>query len=192
MGGMQNRPREPARHRLDVDAYYKMAEAGILKHDDRVELIDGEIIDMNPVGSPHAAIVKRLNRLVARAAADGIVLVSVQDPLRLDAYNEPEPDLMLLRPRTDDYRASHPGAADVLLLVEISDSSLAYDRGAKLALYARFGVAEVWIIDIAGSAVEIYRQPIEGAYSLTERRTGGSLTPDLVPSVAIDVAALLA
>ena len=116
----------------------------------------------------------------------------MQSPLRLDAYNEPEPDLMLLRPRADDYRANHPGAADVLLLVEVSDSSLAYDRGRKLALYAQFGVAEVWIVDLAGAAIEIYRGPKEGGYSLTERRTGGSLTPDLVPSVVIDVAALLA
>ena len=114
---------------------------------------------MNPIGSPHAAIAKRLNRLVARAAADGIVLVSVQDPLRLDAYNEPEPDFMLLQPRADDYRASHPSAADVLLLVEISDSSLTYDRGRKLALYAKFGVPEVWIVDIAGASVEVFRQP---------------------------------
>ena len=192
MGEILERPQAPARHRLDVDAYYKMAEAGILTRAHRVELIDGEIIDMNAIGSPHAAITNRLNRLVARAAADGIILVSVQSPLRLDSYNEPEPDLMLLRPRADDYRANHPGAADVLLLVEVSDSSLAYDRGRKLALYAQFGVAEVWIVDLAGSAVEIYRQPKEGAYSLTERRTGGSLTPDLVPRVAIDVAALLA
>ena len=192
MGEILARPQAPARHRLDVDAYYKMAEAGILTRQDRVELIDGEIIDMNPIGSPHAGKTNRLARLFAKAAADGHVLTSVQNPLRLDAYNEPEPDLMLLRPRADDYETSHPSAADVFLLVEVSDSSLAYDRGAKLALYARFGVAEVWIIDIAGSAVEIYRQPKEGVYSLTERRTGGSLTPDLVPSVAIDVAALLA
>ena len=116
----------------------------------------------------------------------------MQDPLRLDDFNEPEPDLMLLRPRADDYRANHPGAADVLLLVEISDSSLTYDRGAKLALYAKFGVPEVWIIDIAGSAVEIYRQPNDGAYEFRERKVGGMLAPALVPGVAIDVAALLA
>ena len=122
MGETLERPQTPARHRLDVDAYYKMAEAGILTREDRVELIDGEIIDMNPIGSPHAALVKRLNRLFARAAAEGMVLVGVQDPLRLDAYNEPEPDLMLLRPRADDYQANHPGAADVLLLIEVSDS----------------------------------------------------------------------
>ena len=167
MGEILERPQAPARHRLDVDAYYKMAEAGILTRDDRVELIDGEIIDLNPIGSPHAGKTNRLARLFAKAAADGHVLTSVQNPLRLDAYNEPEPDLMLLRPRADDYQASHPSAADVFSSLKFPTSSLAYDRGAKLALYARFGVAEVWIIDIAGSAVEIYRQPKEGAYSST-------------------------
>jgi Uma2 family endonuclease len=192
MGEILDRPQRPARHRLDVDDYYRMAETGILKHDERVELIDGEIIDMTPIGSAHAGKTNRLNRLVARAAADGLALVSVQSPLRLDAYNEPEPDLMLLRPRDDDYQASHPSAADVLLLVEISDSSLTYDRGAKLALYARAGVPEVWIVDIAGAAVEVYRQPKDDAYGLRERRTSGSLAPGLAPGVAIDVDALLA
>ena len=107
MGAILDRPQTPARHRLDVDAYYKMAEAGILTPRDRVELIDGEIIDLNPIGSPHAAMTNRLARLFAKAAADGHVLTSVQNPLRLDAYNEPEPDLMLLRPRADDYQANH-------------------------------------------------------------------------------------
>jgi len=190
MGEILERPQAPARHRLDVDAYYKMAEAGILTREERVELIDGNIIDMNPIGSAHAAITNRLNRLVGRAV-DGLALVSVQNPLRLDAFNEPEPDLMLLRPRADDYRESHPTAADVLLLVEVSDSSLSYDRGAKLALYARFGVPEVWIVDLAGAAVEVYRQPKDGTYSSRERRTNGSLAPGLVPGVIIDVAALL-
>jgi Uma2 family endonuclease len=192
MGEILERPQAPARHRLDVDAYYKMAEAGILTEEDRVELIDGEIIDMNPIGSPHASIAKRLNQLFARAAADGVVLVSIQDPLRLDAYNEPEPDLMLLRPRADFYRANHPSAADVLLVVEISESSLAYDRGTKLALYARFSVPEVWIVDLLGAAIEVYREPKEGGYSVRERLSGGILAPALLPGVAIDVAALLA
>ena len=109
----------------------KWPQAGILTRQDRGELIDGEIIDMNPIGSPHAGKTNRLARLFAKAAADGRVLTSIQNPLRLDAYNEPEPDLMLLRPRADDYETSHPSAADVFLLVEVSDSSLAYDRGAS-------------------------------------------------------------
>jgi Uma2 family endonuclease len=192
MGEILDRPHAPTRHRLDVDAYYKMAEVGILARDDRVELIDGDIIDMNPIGSPHATITNRLGRRLARSVSDAIALVTVQSPLRLDAFNEPEPDLMLLRPRGDEYRDSHPSAADVLLLVEVSDSSLTYDRGRKLALYAKFGVPEVWIVDVAGSAVEFYRQLQDGAYASTGRLTGGSLAPDLVPGVVIDVAALLA
>jgi len=192
MGAILDRPQSPSRHRLDVDAYYKMAEAGILTRAHRVELIDGEIIDLNAIGSPHAGLTNRLVRHFARAAADGLTLVSVQNPLRLDDFNEPEPDLMLLRPRADDYRASHPSAADVVLLIEVSDSSLAYDRGRKLAVYAQFGVPEVWIVDILGAAVEVYRQPKDGAYSSRERRTAGTLAPALLPTVTIDVGALLA
>ncbi len=192
MGEILERPQLPARHRLDVDAYYKMAEAGILERAARCELIDGEIIDMPAIGSPHAALVKRLNRLFTHAAPVGSVLVGVQDPVRLDEFNEPEPDLVLLRPRADDYRAGHPSAADVLLLVEVSDTSLAYDRGVKVPLYARFGVPEVWIVDILGAAVEVFREPRDGAYSTSERHTGGTLTPTFVPGIAIDVAALVA
>jgi len=141
MGEILERPQAPTRHRLGVDAYTKMAEVGIFAHPHRVELIDGEIFDMAAIGSPHAAVTNRLVRSLAGAAADGRTLVSVQNPLRLDGYNEPQPDFMLVRPRADDYRGGHPSAADVLLLVEVSDSSLAYDRGTKLALYARFGVS---------------------------------------------------
>jgi Uma2 family endonuclease len=192
MGEILERPQAPSRHRLNVDAYTRMAEAGILTDPRRVELIDGEIIDMPAIGSPHAAVTNRLARLFSRALHDEVALVSVQSPLRLDAYNEPEPDLMLLRPRLDDYRASHPGAGDVLLLAEVSESSLAYDRSTKLALYPRFGVPEVWIVDLLGGAVEVYREPKEGAYGSRERLTGGRLAPALVPGATIDVARLIA
>jgi Uma2 family endonuclease len=192
MGQILERPLAPTRHRLDVDAYYRMAEAGILSDPHRVELIDGEIIDMAAIGSPHAAITNRLARLFTRASSDEVALVSVQSPLRLDAYNEPEPDLMLLRPRPDGYREGHPGAADVLLLIEVSETSLAYDRSTKLALYARFGVPEVWIVDLFGAAVEVCREPKEGVYASRERLTSGVLAPALVPGVTIDVAGLLA
>lgn len=182
----------PARHRLSVDAYYKMAEIEILKRTDRVELIDGEIIDMPPIGSPHAGLVKRLTQQFARAVADGVVILSVQDPLRLTPYDEPEPDLMLLRPRADSYTESHPTAADVLLLVEVADSSLAYDRSVKLPLYGKFGMPEVWIVDIAGAVIEVYREPKESDYSMRERHCSGMLSPSLVSGVAIDVAGLFA
>jgi len=192
MAEILERPLAPTRHRLDVDAYYRMAEAGILIDPHRVELIDGEIFDMPAIGSPHAAVTNRLARLFARALRDEVALVSVQSPLRLDAYNEPEPDLMLLRPRADGYRASHPAAADTHLLVEVSESSLAYDRGTKLPLYAKFGVPEVWIIDLTSVAVEVYREPKAGAYAARERMMSGLLVPALIPGVTIDVAGLLA
>ena len=192
MGEILERPKAPTRRRLDTDVYYKMAEAGILTDPRHVELIDGEIIDMAAIGSPHAAVTNRLVRGFARAAAEGLTLMSVHSPLRLDVYNEPQPDLMLLRSRADDYRASHPSAADVLLLVEVSETSLTYDRGIKLALYAKFEVPEVWIIDLSGSAVEVYREPKDGAYVVRERLTDGLLAPALVPGVTIDVTGLLA
>ena len=192
MAEILERPLAPTRRRFDVDAYYRMAEAGVLGDARRVELIDGEIIDMAAIGSPHAAVTNRLARLFSRALRDDVALVSVQSPLRLDMYSEPEPDLTILRPRADGYRTSYPGAADVLLLVEVSETSLAYDRGVKLALYARSGVREVWIVDITGGGVEVYREPKDVAYASRERLTGGLLAPALVPGVTIDVGGLLA
>ena len=167
-----------------------MAEAGILTDPHRVELIDGEIIDMPAIGGPHAATTNRLARLFVRALRDEVALVSVQSPLRLDAYNEPEPDLMLLRPRADGYRASHPGAGDVLLLIEVSESSLAFDRSTKLALYPKFSVPEVWIVDPIGAAVEVYREPRDQAYASCERLAGGPLAPALFGGATINVAGL--
>jgi Uma2 family endonuclease len=169
-----------------------MAEAGILSHPHRIELIDGDIFDMNPIGSPHAAVTRRLEQRFARAVADGVVLVSVQNPLRLDSYNEPQPDFVVLAPRTDAYAASHPGAADAMLVVEVSDSSVDHDRKTKLPLYARFGVPEVWIVDLSGRAVEVCRDPMEGRYASSSRMNRGGLTPVRVPEVTVDVATLLA
>lgn len=186
------RPKAPVRHRFDVDDYCRMAEVGILSREDRVELIQGEIVDMAPIGSAHAGATDQLSKLVARAFADGLVHVRVQGPLRLDAYNEPEPDLLLLRPRGDGYRTSHPTAADVLLLVEVADSSLAYDSGAKLALYARYGVAEVWVVDLTGRMVEGYTRPGPDGYGERRRVTEGAVSPTLVPGLGIDLAQLLA
>ena len=185
-------PETPTRRRFDVDAYYRMAETGILSPKDRVELIDGEIIEMAPIGSTNGGKINRLTSLVARLAADGRVIASVQSPLRLDPYNEPQPDLMLLMPRADFYEFSHPTAADVLLLVEVADSSLAYDRGPELTLYARHGVPEVWIIDLPGHALEVCREPSADGYAQRRRVSEGQTTPLLVPELTVDVAVLLA
>lgn len=186
-----DRPDTPTRRRFDVDAYYRMAEAGILSPEDRVELIDGEIIEMAPIGSAHGGKVLRLNALFGRFATDGQLIVSVQGSLRLDRHNEPQPDLMLLRSRADFYESSHPTAADVLLLIEVADSSLAYDRGPKLALYAGHGVPEVWIVDLRGRAIEVCRRPDLQGYAERESIAKGEIAPALVPTLKIDVSMLL-
>jgi Uma2 family endonuclease len=171
------RPEPALRHRFDVDAYHRMAETGILSAEGRVELIEGEIVDMAPIGSTHGGTVVGLTEMVARTVADGKVLASMQGPLRLDRHNEPQPDLMLLRPRPDRYRDSHPTAADVLLVVEVADSSLACDRGPKLTLYARHGVPEVWVVDLVSRAVEVCREPGPEGYAERRRVTEGLATP---------------
>jgi len=187
MGTVLQRPLAPAKHRLNVSEYYRMAGAGILTPSQRVELIDGEIYDMNPIGSPHAAVTMRLAQRFARAVADGLLLTSVQNPIHLDDYNEPQPDFMVLPPRPDAYGASHPGPADVLLLVEVSDSSLDYDHKKKLPLYARASVAEVWIVDLSTRAVEVYREPQNGQYASIARVIHGYLTPTRIPDIAIEI-----
>ncbi len=185
-----DRPDIPTRRRFDVDAYYRIAEAGILSPGDRVELIDGEVIEMAPISSMQSGTTIRLTKLFAHAVADGHVLLSVRHPLRLDRFNEPQPELMLLRPRADFYESSHPTATNVLLLIEVADSSLAYDRGAKLTLYARHGVPEVWIVDLQGRAIEVCRQPDLKEYEERQSITKGEITPALVPTLTIDVSTL--
>ena len=149
---------QPQRHLFSVNEYAKMTTAGILAEDDRVELIEGDIVHMSPVGSQHAAPVKRLNHFLGRQVGDR-ALISVQDPIRLDDFSEPEPDIALLRPRDDFYVDAHPGPEDVFLLVEVSDSSARFDRSVKLPLYASHGICEVWIVDIGSRAIEVYQNP---------------------------------
>jgi Uma2 family endonuclease len=151
----------PCRHRISVNAFHRMGEAGILGPADRVELIDGEIIDMSPIGVLHAAIVDALVRHFGRHACQAVV-IRCQNPLRLDDISEPEPDIAILRPRADLYTTAHPGPADVLLVIEVADTSLAYDLGTKVPLYARHGVPEVWVIDAATRRTRVFRQPAVG------------------------------
>jgi Uma2 family endonuclease len=136
-----------------------------LSAQDRIELIEGEVIYMSPIGSRHAACVKRLNALLSKLLADQVI-ISIQDPIQLSNFSEPEPDVALLRPR-DDFYASHlPTPSDVLLIIEVADTSIEYDQHTKLPLYARSGIPEVWILDLHNSTVTIYTQPSIGEYQV--------------------------
>jgi Uma2 family endonuclease len=179
------------RHRLTVADYYRMAEVGVLGPQARVELIDGEVIDMAPIGSRHHAAVLRLSRQLQFAVGDH-ALVSVQGPLSLGEFSQPEPDLMLLQARADFYAAAHPVATDVLLLIEVADTSARYDREIKLPLYARHGVTEVWIVDLHERCVRFFRQPAEGRYlDATSTETPGRVTVPCLPGVTLDLAGVL-
>jgi Uma2 family endonuclease len=178
---------ELRRHRFTVEQYRRMAEAGIFSEDDRVELLEGEIVRMNPIGSPHAGCVKRLNSLFAQRLGLRVV-IGVQDPLRLGDYSEPEPDLMLLRPRPDFYSESHPEPPDVLLIVEVAWSSLAEDRRVKVPLYARFGIPECWLVDVDARRLVVYREPsIDGYRSSCDLGRGERFTLLAFPDVEVAV-----
>jgi len=180
-----------AHRRFTVDEYYRMAETGILAPDDRVELLDGEIVEMSPIGPRHAATVTRLEHLFHRLVGDHAI-VRGQNPVRLDGYSEPEPDIALLMPRPDFYAADHPTPRDVLLIVEVADTSLRYDRHTKLPGYARAGIPEVWLVDLTADRVERYREPSGDTYA-DQQILGpeATLTPLLLPDVKIRIGEIL-
>jgi Uma2 family endonuclease len=178
-------------HRFTVEDYYRMAETGVLRPNARVELLEGQILDMSPIGPFHSGIVIRLNRLF-HEKSKGKWAMSVQSPLRIDQYSEPEPDIMLLRPQPDDYTKAHPSPEDVFLLVEVADASLYYDRDKKLPIYGRAGIGEVWIVNLVEQKLEVYREPNFTGYSnKTILRPGQQAIPQAFPDVAVDVAELL-
>ena len=184
-------PKSPVRRRFSVDEYYKMAEAGILKPNERVELIDGDIIVMSPIGSRHTGSVNRLTELLVQVLVSRAV-VSVQSPIRLDERTEPQPDFALLKPRADYYSDSHPGPLDVFFLIEVMDSSAASDCGSKLQLYARFGISEVWLVDLESKLIEIHRHPMGEIYK--ENRIvsrGERFAPEAFPDAVFEVDAIL-
>jgi Uma2 family endonuclease len=169
--------RKTQRRAFTVDEYYRMSEAGILHADERVELLDGLIVKMAAIGSRHAACVRRLDRWFERRLGDRAV-VSVQSPVRLSAASEPEPDVALLRPRDDLYESAHPTPSDVLLIIELSDTTRALDRGLKLRLYAAAGIVEAWIVDLNRRRAEMNRAPGPRGYAKTVTLDrGATLTP---------------
>lgn len=149
--------------RFTREEYYSLAEHGILKPDERTELIEGEIIPMIPPGPWHASSVKRNNRAFTDLFGEHAI-VSIQDPLDLGELSQPEPDVAILRPRPDFYEQSHPTASDVIFLVEISDSSYLYDKNVKIGLYARAGVREVWLVHRERREITVYNRPENGDY----------------------------
>ena len=179
------------KHRFSVKEYYRMAETGVLHPDARVELLNGEIIDMSPIGPFHGGLVNRLVRLFTKNSKSRWI-VSAQNPLRLDDHSEPEPDVTLLKPAADDYTSRHPRPDDVFLLIEVSDTTLDYDRTEKLPAYGRAGVAEVWIVNLNETLIEIYREPhFTGYGSKTILRAGDTVAPLAFPDAAVDLAELL-
>ncbi|MBI2203048.1 MAG: Uma2 family endonuclease [Candidatus Rokubacteria bacterium] len=180
------------RRRFTLDEYHRMGEAGILHEDDRVELIEGEIVEMAPIGSRHAATVARVTAFFTRRLGDRATIWS-QNPVVLPAQvSEPQPDIMLLAPRADFYASALPEPHDVLLLIEVADSSLTYDRRTKLPLYARAGVSEAWLIDVDAGRVEIHRSPSGGRYrDVRSPARDESFAPLAFPDVAVTSSDLL-
>jgi len=179
------------RRRFTVEEYHRMGDAGILREDDRIELIGGEIVAMSPIGSRHAACVRRPVRMLERQIG-AEALVDSQNPIRIDPHTEPQPDLVVLQTRSDYYEHGHPTPVDVLLIVEVAETSLVYDRQVKLPLYARAGVREAWLVDLNGVSVERHTLPGEQGYSQVARAGRGEALPSTVlPNVTVEVNAVL-
>lgn len=153
--------------RFTVEEFHKMTEAGILPEESGWEIIDGYLIDKMSIGSRHASVVKRLNRRLTLLFTDKAV-VSVQDPIHIDKYNQPEPDIALLKPREDFYEEGHARPVDVLLLVEVSDSTVETDRDIKRTLYSEAGIEEFWLVNLKENTVECYSSPKNGNYRLAQ------------------------
>ncbi len=182
---------EATKKLFNVDEYYRMAEAGILGPEDRVELIDGEIVQMSPIGDKHLGCVNLATGLFS-AAFRGRAVISVQNPLQLNDYTEPQPDVVLLKHRSDGYRGKHPEAADALLVLEVSDTTLRYDRNVKLSRYAKAGVPEVWIEDVESDTLLVFRNPSGDTFGTNLKLVrGDTVFVEAFPEVTFTVDDLL-
>jgi len=180
----------PQKHPISAEEYLRMGEAGVFAPDARLELIEGEIIEMAPIGSPHAGCVNKLTRLFVRRAGEAAV-VAVQNPVIISNLSVPQPDLALLRSRADDYASSHPRTSDVLLVVEVADTTLAFDLGRKASLYARCGIAELWVVDVNARAIHVFREPGKNGYAETTCvRPGQGVACAALPAIQVEVGAL--
>jgi Uma2 family endonuclease len=180
------------RYRFTVDEYDRMAEVGLLTQCDRVELLDGDVVEMSPIGDRHAGVVARISHVLSRRLGDRTI-VWAQNPLGLRSVRSvAQPDVSLLRPRDDFYATGRPGPHDALLVVEVMDTTATRDRGAKLPLYARAGIIEVWLVDLTADTIEVYRRPLPTGYAEAETlRRGDRLSPREFPDVTLTVDDLL-
>lgn len=180
-----------AKHWITVDEYERMGEAGIFHPDSRLELLEGEIYEMSPIGSSHAACVKALSFLLNQLFG-GTLLVSTQDPIRLDDFSEPQPDIALLRWRDDFYRHAHPTPADVLLVIEVADTTVESDRRVKVPLYARAAIKEVWLVNLPAEQIEIYAEPAGDAYQIIKQvKRGEEARAHSIPELAVSCDAVI-
>jgi Uma2 family endonuclease len=175
------------RRRLSLREFHRMGAAGVLGEDDRIELIDGEMIEMAPIGAPHAAMVSRLTRMLNLSVGQDAI-VWTQNPIALPPRSELQPDVALLRPPEDRYGANLPIAGDVMLVIEVADTTLTYDRDVKIPLYARHGIAEVWLFDIQGGSLFVHREPAESGYrQVLAPDKNATLSPVRLPGVRLDL-----
>lgn len=182
----------PARRRFTVDDLHDMAAAGIIGPEERVELIEGVIYQMAPQGSPHAACVSTVGAWFSRRFDEADAIVRIQSPISLSPRSEPEPDITLVRWRAGRYADRHPAPGDVLLVIEVSDTSLAYDRRIKARRYAAAGVQEVWVIDLKGRRVFVLREPRDERYIVVTIHQGGEhISPLAFPDLSVPVDVLL-
>jgi Uma2 family endonuclease len=173
-----------------VEDYYRMDEAGVFAPGERVELINGEIVEMSPIGSRHAACVNRLNQLLL--SVQGRAIVSIQNPSLLSVYSVPQPDVMLLEPKDDFYASALPEPKDVLMMIEVSDTTLRYDRRIKAPLYASAGIPEVWVVDLKGDRIHVYRNPGGDSYRTTAKvDRSGTVSPLAFPDLVLSADAIL-
>ncbi len=176
---------------FDVEEYHRLADAGILSEDDRVELVTGEVVEMSPIGSHHAACVRALQELVQEKLRR-TAQVSVQNPIQLDEHSEPQPDVALLKPRKDRYAHAHPKPADVLLVIEVADTSIEYDRSVKLPLYAHAEIPEAWLVDLNQQLIQAFSAPRSGQYQTSfQFRSGETITSTSLPSLTLGVDEIL-
>lgn len=179
------------KRQFTIHEYHKMPEAGILKESERVELIRGEIVKMSPIGRFHAACVNRLNQLFSQKLGTRAI-VAVQNPVELDDYSEPQPDIALLENRPDFYASGHPKPAEIFLIVEVADSTIKADRQIKIPLYAEDNIREVWLVDINEQCVEVYREPTPNGYRQVEKfQRGQNLSLQQFPDLNIQVDEIL-